>query len=193
MQDVRVNHFVSAITKEAEAQRNQILQEQETKIAAAVAQAETAARQNYELALARAASTIRLDIGSQVSAGKVERRQALLLRREAMTDEIMEAVRQKLEAFTASSDYQVFLERSAADGAARMPGSTFYLRPADQHLAQAVSAAAGGVAVETDPSILLGGLKWQSPDGVRRADDTLDSRLAAGRSWFASHSDLIIT
>lgn len=190
-QDERVVKFVAAITHEAEEQRTAIEQETQSFIEGEMAKAESDALQESFHLIQQAAANIRADAGSRISAGKSEKRRQLLLRREAIIDEVLAAVSEKIRAYTQTAEYAEFLKKSAERGSALF-GKDYrvFLRPEDMRYASVVESV--GCSVESDESIRLGGLKFSDMDGFKTADDTLDARLQAGRAWFMKNSGLTV-
>lgn len=188
-QDERVVKFVSAITAEAEEQRAAIQLETKNFVDSEMKKAESDALNESFQMIQRAAGNIRADAGSRISAGKSERRRALLMRREEIVAEVLDAVREKLEAYTRSRDYADFLKSSAEQGKTLF-GSAYniHIRPADMRYASLI--APDGCTVIADESIRIGGLKFSDMSGFKTADDTLDTRLHSGRDWFMKNSGL---
>lgn len=120
-------------------------------------------------------------------------RAELAAERARITQEVFDAARKKLEAFTKTTAYRDFLLRSAADIRRHYADKpvTVYLMPADLPAREAVLALLGSDgAVEEDASILIGGCKAASPDTALRIDDTLDARLDGLKQEFYEFSGL---
>lgn len=120
-------------------------------------------------------------------------RSELAAERARITQEVFDAARKKLEAFTKTTAYRDFLLRSAADIRRHYADKpvTVYLMPADLPARDAVLALLGsGGAVKEDTSILIGGCKAASPDTTLRIDDTLDARLEDLKQEFYEFSGL---
>lgn len=194
-QDDRVSKFVTAITKEAEEQRQRIEQETRDFIAAEMEKAEMDALGDSYKMIQRAVGNIRSDVGSKLSARMLENRRVLLARREEIADAVLRKAAERVAAFTASEEYGAFLAASAKKAAAALPGGrpTVYLRPADQAHRSAIADAVGDCAFASDDSIVLGGLRMVGEDGKISVDDTLDTRLAAQRAWFQKNSGLTLS
>lgn len=195
VQDDRVSKFVTAITKEAEEQRQRIEQETKDFIAAEMEKAEMDALGDSYKMIQRAVGNIRSDVGSKLSARMLENRRVLLARREEIADAVLQKAAERVTAFTASRDYDAFLAASAKKAAAVLPGGRpiVYLRPADLDRKAVIAGALGDCSFEADDSISLGGLRMVSEDGKIAVDDTLDTRLATQREWFQKHSGLILS
>lgn len=193
-QDERVSKFIAAITKEAEEKRSVIEQETRAFVETEMNKAELEALNESYSMIQRAGASIRSDAGSRISAGKLESRRQLLLRREEIVGELLDAVSARLKKYTATQEYTALLEHSAAKAADVFQGLFIvFLRPEDMHLADVVKKAAGDrCTVMEDTSIQLGGLRFSDPEGFRLADDTLDARLKDGREWFMKHSGLTV-
>lgn len=192
-QDERVSKFVAAITREAEEKRAVIEQETKCFVESEMQKAELDALNESYLLIQRTGSNIRNDEGSRISAGKLESRKQLLLRREEIVKEVLAAASEKIKEFTATPEYGELLKKSAEEGAALF-GNNYkvYMRQADSKYAGQVKAAGGKCEIVFDDAIQLGGLKFSDISGFRFADDTLDARLSDGRDWFMKNSGLTI-
>ena len=194
-QDDRVSKFVTAITREAEEQRQRIEQETKDFIASEMEKAEMEALNDSYKMIQRAVSNIRADVGSQLSSKMMENRRALLARREEILEEVLQKAGQRLAAFTGTADYAAFLTASAKKALAvlRTEKPTVYLRPADMSRQAEITAAIGPCCFEEDANIRLGGLRMTDEAGKIAVDDTLDTRLAAQRTWFQQNSGLVLS
>ena len=194
-QDDRVSKFVTAITREAEEQRQRIEQETKDFIASEMEKAETEALNDSYKMIQRAVSNIRADVGSQLSSRMMENRRALLARREEILEEVLGKAGERLAAFTGTADYAAFLTASAKKALAvlRTEKPTVYLRPADMSRQAEIAAAIGPCRFEEDAGIRLGGLRMTDEAGKIAVDDTLDTRLAAQRTWFQQNSGLVLS
>lgn len=194
-QDDRVSKFVTAITKEAEEQRQRIEQETKDFIASEMEKAEMEALNDSYKMIQRAVSNIRADVGSQLSSKMMENRRALLARREEILEEVLGKAGERLVAFTQTADYAAFLTASAKKALAvlRTEKPTVYLRPADMSRQAEIAAAIGPCRFEEDAGIRLGGLRMTDEAGKIAVDDTLDTRLAAQRTWFQQNSGLVLS
>lgn len=194
-QDDRVSKFVTAITKEAEEQRQRIEQETKDFIASEMEKAEMEALNDSYKMIQRAVSNIRADVGSQLSSKMMENRRALLARREEILEEVLQKAGERLAAFTGTADYAAFLTASAKKALTvlRTEKPTVYLRPADMSRQAEITAAIGPCRFEEDANIRLGGLRMTDEAGKIAVDDTLDTRLAAQRTWFQQNSGLVLS
>lgn len=194
-QDDRVSKFVTAITREAEEQRQRIEQETKDFIASEMEKAEMEALNDSYKMIQRAVSNIRADVGSQLSSRMMENRRALLARREEILEEVLQKAGERLAAFTGTADYAAFLTASAKKALAvlRTEKPTVYLRPADMSRQAEITAAIGPCRFEEDAGIRLGGLRMTDEAGKIAVDDTLDTRLAAQRTWFQQNSGLVLS
>ncbi len=194
-QDDRVSKFVTAITREAEEQRQRIEQETKDFIASEMEKAEMEALNDSYKMIQRAVSNIRADVGSQLSSRMMENRRALLARREEILEEVLGKAGERLAAFTGTADYAAFLTASAKKALAvlRTEKPTVYLRPADMSRQAEIAAAIGPCRFEEDAGIRLGGLRMTDEAGKIAVDDTLDTRLAAQRTWFQQNSGLVLS
>lgn len=192
-QDERVSKFAAAITKEAEEKRSAIEQETQHFVESELEKAEMEALSESYQMIQKAGANIRSDAGSRVSAGKIESRKKLLLRREAIIGEVLDGVSERVKAYVQTPDYGTFLQKSLTDGAELFEGAFIvYLRPDDASFEEALRSSCDRCKIEQDTSIRLGGLKFSDANRFRYADDTLDVRLKDGRQWFMKNSGITI-
>lgn len=133
-------------------------------------------------------------VNREISDYEAEKKTALTKHRSSVTEKIFDEVKEKLSAFASSDEYIGFLKNSALNLKKAMNSETltFYLRPADMKLADAVKAAVPEASLEADESIMLGGLRAVDHISGISGDDTLDSRLEESRRSFAEKADLKI-
>lgn len=188
----RAEKFFRAMQRDAERRRREIARQVDSYTAAETervqAQAERAARRQVEYESRRIEAETNRRLAKAAGAASA----ALAACRAAITRDVMEQVAERVRAFTHTPAYTGWLEASLKELSAALGGEiTVFARPADTALAEKLAAASGIRAqVQPDESIRLGGLRAAS--GRRRADDTLDSRLAGQEDWFYQNAGLSI-
>ena len=184
--------FLDAINKYAEQQKSQITQEIETYKNEKIEQAtEQGLQDAYDLIhddITRRKSAI----VNRLALEELKLRNELFLERQAICDKVFAQARQKLIDFTASADYQPFLERSLQRIAEHCRGNACQLRIAagDSERRDLIDRYLSNAEVSIDPSITLGGVKAYCHTLGILMDDTLDTRLEQQRSWFIENSGL---
>lgn len=188
----RAEKFFRAMQRDAERRRKEIAKQVDSYTAAETervqVQAERAARHQVEYESRR----IEAETNRRLAKAAGEASAALAACRAAITRDVMDRVAEKVQAFTHTPDYKSWLEASLKELSAALGGEiTVFARPDDAAQVEALAKALGlGVQVQTDETIRLGGLRAAS--GRRRADDTLDSRLAGQEDWFYQNAGLSI-
>ena len=112
--------------------------------------------------------------------------------RKEIEDRTFAAAEQKAAEFTQTPAYRDFILASVNNmlKAAKGCGLTVCVRGADLKYADDIRALSPDITVETDDSIMTGGVKGRA-DGARLfMDDTLDTRLQAQREYFREFSGL---
>ncbi len=122
------------------------------------------------------------------------RRRTYLLREQAC-DEIMLLVRERLERYSQSSEYREFLCKKCVDILSSQNRCfTVYLAPKDMSysldilkaLSQKPEAAAKLVGIESDESIVLGGVRFVENEKSILIDLTLDNALVSKRGYLST-------
>ena len=191
----KVGKFIDAIMHEADARRAEIERATQKHIDKEIQKAEKAAKAESEALVQRRASTIKQDIGRDLSHRQMEMRMALFKRREEIMTEIFSEAKKRLEAFQSSENYEAFLCRSAKKAAEILSGDNITIRvcEADMKYREAIEKAFGKKCeFMADNTISVGGLKFENAEQTLAVDDTLDTRLLSEESWFESQSGLII-
>ena len=126
-----------------------------------------------------------------VAAKQSENRRELLARREQNAEEAFAAVREKIAAFTVSTEYPAHLEKLLNKAEAALAAETgeavLWLRREDIPLGETLVGRKRAMRVQ-EGDFALGGL--QLSVGARRADLSFDTALRELRGRFASISGL---
>lgn len=188
----QIKNFLSAIQNEAEQKRAEIEDETQKYIAAEMEKAENKALKDIYKKIQRKTAAIRNDIGRELSAQQQDGRRELLKKRDEIAKKVFADASEKIAEFTRSDEYSGFLVSVAGQAAAAAgEGCTVYIRSADMAFAGSITAACG-CTVAADDTIGLGGARAQSADGRLVADNSLDARLAAQKSWFIENCGLSV-
>ena len=188
----RAEKFFRAMQRDAERRRKEIAEEVDSYTAAETervqVQAERAARYQVEYESRR----IEAETNRRLAKAAGDASASLAACRAAITRDVMERVAEKVRAFTHTSDYESWLQASLKELLDVLGEAIIvFARPNDVAQVKAMAQQMGlGVQVQPDESIHLGGLRAAS--GRRRADDTLDSRLAGQEDWFYQNAGLSI-
>lgn len=186
--------FVEAIAKDAEEKCRQIDEQTHAFRKERLEGFEKEARAKYENEVQYALARMRTQTNREIADTEMKNRADLSLHREELTAKVFAAASEKLKAFTETAQYSEFLKRSVAEMKAVFPdGAELHLAARDLSFAEPLKRLAGeGFTAVADESIALGGILAVSHDGKTTADDTLDARLGAQRSWFLENSGMSI-
>lgn len=186
---VKLDHFTAAILAEATAETEHTLSILSEKRTTAYSAAEDEVLGEAYRFIHGEVARIRTEAGRRVSRHMLDNKRALYLRREAMADEVFDAVRARLNAYTASPAYPKRMERLYTEALTRLGGASevqIFLRPEDKALAAILEASRPGIkAAFEEGSFSLGGLIAQAPTTGKRVDATFDSVMDELSGHFA--------
>ncbi len=142
---------------------------------------------------------INAKVNKQISDLKAESKKALMEHREKITNEVFEAVKEKLADFCESEQYDVFLQKSldntlSALALKKGERCAVLCRKRDFELLKNLTAEldfSGEIKISDD--IAVGGIAVQKADGSLKLDDTLDTRLLKEKENFKARSGLKIS
>lgn len=184
--------FLDAINRYAEHQKAQITQEIEDYKNSKIEQAtEQGLQDAYELIrddIARRKSAIVNDVAKK----ELSMRNSLFEERKAIFEKVFGEAEEKLRDFTRSDAYVPFLERSLQEIKERCESEKCIVSvsPADEDKSALIRELLPLAEITVDNRILIGGVKVFCPSQGVMMDDTLDTRLAAQRTWFIENSGL---
>ena len=193
-QEEKLRLFLEAINSYAEKQRLTILQDMEQYTSAELDKAEAEALREAYVHISRETAEVRASIVRELSAHELQARRRLFEQRAAIEDEVFAEAEKSLKEYAAGERYDDYLTRAAQTAAAKAEGQRVVVRvrPADEGKSDLLSGLIPGCAVETDPSIVIGGFTAELTLRGAIIDMTLDSRLAAQREVFRRTSGLTI-
>ena len=187
----KAEQFIKSINAQADKKYNQIKKEIDDYVSSELRKARIQARQN-----AKAAAKLEMSKRSEQSNTDSYKTRAQLImqiveKRNSITDEVFAKAKKQIEDFAAGENYLPFLEKSVRSiKEAIGENAVIYIRPEDEKYTDSLKKICAGV--KTDESILIGGCKGINEETSMKADDTLDSRLAAQRELFYEESGLSI-
>ena len=166
---------------EAQTEADEIFRKAEADEKKALGEYEAALAAQYAQKKAAGVSAAALESAKHLASARLKCRRELLEERERCAEQVYDAVRTRLAAYTAAPGYGEALAKLARSGAESLPGSgplTVYLRAEDMKYASQVTAALSGMETQVLPgAFLLGGVILDRPDAHRRADLSYDSAL----------------
>ena len=134
------------------------------------------------------------ETNGEISALRNESKLKVVEKRDEILSEVFKKAEKKLADFTASEDYERFLEASLGSLAESVGGNIIVCaREADVDAVKKIAAAFPTVKeVRASEKIGIGGIAAVSEDETVFADDTLGERLNAQKEWFMLSSGLSI-
>ena len=186
----KLDHFTSTLLAEATAETDRVLSDVKAQHDNSYSAAEDKILAEAYHYIRTEVSRIRSDEGRKVSRHMLDNKKTLYLRREEISREVFEAVRDRIVAYSATPDYRKRLTEVACQAVDTLKGAddiVIRLRAEDMDQSDAITAALKGVKVtfQADPSILMGGLTAVSPSLGRRVDATFGTALAELNGHFA--------
>ena len=191
VEEVKVSKFMAAITHDANKMREEISRETSELIKAELEKAEKAATLESAQLIAKKTAIIKQDIGRDFSRRELESIKKLFIRREEMTNAVIEKLTVKILAFTKTAAYKDFLLKSATEVADSLKGEVVtVLVKADDIVFKddLIKLFPAGSDVLADAGITLGGVKAKTE--TLAADNTLDSKLQSQKEWFIENCGL---
>ncbi len=195
IQQQKINSFIRSIADTAEAKRASVVEETQRLLGAERSAMEAAAKKAADDYTKAKSAEIKRKTGKLISENAAECRKAVFERRNEIAHKTLDAVSERLKAFTSSAEYQNFLLNSAKN-ILREFGSdhvTLLVRPEDMRYSAVLVEKFPGVSVSEDSTIKIGGVKGINSIVTLLIDDTLDSRLLSQKKWFEENSELYIS
>ena len=178
--------FAQVINKDAEKICAEIDSQVQSTMLSQMAEIEKNAADELERRLRAEENKTNTEINKRVCAIEAQRKKLVSCRRDQICREVLDAVGEKLKAFSERAEYDGYLERNLVR-ASQILGMNFNVsvRQQDEERVKAIAARMPEILqVKTDDSIKLGGFVADSSDGSVRADCTIDSELGQQREWF---------
>ena len=186
----KLDRFIAAVAQDAQNKADEIVAAARSESDEILSLAEESARDEFERDLA---DNKKADMGRcarEISRAQLEAKKRVLTRRRELSQAVFDKVRQLIDAYTASPEYEKKLADSL--GAEKdTAGCVLMLAPRDMYLADALKAAAPGISeVRSDSGTVLGGYSLlDESTGIIR-DNTFDSRLLEEEQRFVSGTAL---
>lgn len=191
----KVGKFLQAINDYAEEQRKKILGEVREYYCGEMERAEKEALSDAQQLVEREKAQNRSRIRSELSRRELEAKKQLISHRTDLVEGVFNDVSVRLLEYTATPAYEEFLKRTAGNLSCVLSdvSSELYIRREDEAHIPVIRAAFGDCEIKFSENIRLGGILGISRHRGIAADETLDSRLNAQRTWFAANSGLTVS
>ena len=191
----KVGKFLQAIYDYAEEQRKRILDEVREYYSAEMERAEKEVLSDAQQLVEREKAQNRNRIRHEISRKEMEAKRQLISHRANLVDGLFHDVSLRLLEYTKTPEYEKFLKAIAEklSNVLSDVGSELMIRREDEAYIPLIREAFGDCEIRFSDEIRLGGILGVSRYRGIVADETLDSRLEAQRTWFAANSGLTIS
>ena len=183
------SNFLKVIDKYTKKQKSKITDEIKEHEEAELKKAEAEIIEDTNNMIQKELLAMKNKIAIEISHKELYERKKLSLRRKEMMENIFNSCREKLFAFTKDSEkYSEYLRECAKDIAEVLTrGDTvLYVRSEDMKYGELIKEAFGSQCrLESDDSILIGGVRGYSEVQGFIADETFDEKLKEQQEWAA--------
>lgn len=194
--DKKINELIADIRNQSENENKNTEKEMALYKAVSIKEAESVYKAEAKKKVKRSVEAGSAAISSELAAKHMQAREELVRLRSKMTDEIIECAAKKLIDFAQSEDYPSSLCRSAEKMSEVLHSNriVLYVKPDDIVYSDIIKKAFGKYCtVESDSSIIIGGIRGYDKILFKLADETLDEKLAVQRERFIHNSSLTIS
>lgn len=192
---VKTDNFLKAIRKHVKAQKKQMLTEVSQIKEEQLTITKKKAEQDSEKLIADRLEQKRTEMTSILAKKTRDGQRELFQARVKMTEEVFDRAKKKLLAYTQTPAYRERLEQDAGQIAALFGDNdcVLYVNEKDLGTAQQLRGLFGGnTEIMADKTIIIGGMKGFCKKMGIIADQTLDSKLQAQRTWFIENAELSV-
>ena len=184
--------FLRAINEASLEQKSALIAETEQYREQRLAAARELAQKKYDEYILAGTASFASEAGVEA-----ERRTSLLKKevietRAKITENVFSAVKERLESFTQTAEYENLLLSSAKKMAELCNGSPFviFMREADMKFSEKIKAVSPEISIDTDNAIRIGGIYGVCAEKSIKLNDLLETRLEAQKEWFYENSGL---
>jgi V/A-type H+-transporting ATPase subunit E len=194
--EMKLTKFTSAVLKDAEEQRSQILSEIDEYRKVQIEKAEEEILNDAYVMIQNEIALIKNKNGRQISLSELESRRKLLKLRDEISRGVFEDAEKSLHDFTATPKYVDFICDIIKKCAETFPAgkSVIQVRKEDLQYKDKIISAFGraDTVCEVNVNINIGGVIIYNHDKGIIVDETLDLKLENQKDWFATTSGLTI-
>ena len=191
----KVDKFIEAITAYAQEQSRKIHDEVEAFKTERLAQAEQQVLQESYVLIHQEREDENNRLKKELSQRDFARRGELIRRRQAITGEVFDEARQKLQTYNATPAYLRQLRDSLTEMRTMLPAedTVYFLTERDRALQeQLADLCPAGSRFEYTADIALGGVRGENQSAGILVDDTLDVKLEQQEEWFVQTIGLTV-
>ena len=192
-QTQKLEKFKQAVFDEAAEKADEMIKETEAYCAETIANAKEQAEDIISESKAAADKAHREASQRTASAGRLGMRRNVLAAREKVISRVFSNVREKLEAFRQTADYEKLLVKRVDECAKAFPDKKGEVRLAAADMKYADKLTCGGrFTVCESENILLGGVMVVFPEDNLALDCTFDNEFGRQKSGFAGKAGLTV-
>ena len=186
----KLERFKQAVFEDAEKQAKLITEAADKQRETELAQAKIEAQSLADSKKAAADKTEEARAVREISSKQLEAKRNVLCHREKLIDSVFDSVKNRLAAFKASGEYELWLKEKAEKCKQTYPEhkGVLYLSPEDMTFAPELA----GFEVKSRDSIELGGVLAVYDDMGIALDYTFDSAFEQQRSAFTEKAELVL-
>ena len=181
----KANNFLNVINKYAKKQKSKVLDEIREQELISQKKIENQILEDTKLIIKKAIIDLENELAVEISHKELEERKKLSQRRKEIMKDVFKESRIKLQEFSCSDKYEIFLERSCKSVAQviHTPDLEILVKSQDIKYENLIKKIFNNCELKITDKIKLGGIIAQSKSKKIIVDDSLDSRLKSQRSW----------
>ncbi|MBP3320586.1 MAG: hypothetical protein J6K87_02975 [Clostridia bacterium] len=181
----KANNFLNVINKYAKKQKSKVLDEIREQELISQKKIENQILEDTKLIIKKAIIDLENELAVEISHKELEERKKLSQRRKEIMKDVFKESRIKLQEFSCSDKYEIFLERSCKSVAQviNTPDLEILVKSQDIKYENLIKKIFNNCELKITDKIKLGGIIAQSKSQKIIVDDSLDSRLKSQRSW----------
>ncbi len=192
-QTEKLEKFKRSVFDDVSARADELINETEAECGERIRQAKLEAEELTESKRAQIDREYQGLAVRSVSADRLESKRKILLKRESIIDKVFNNVREELEKFMKTADYEKLLIKRVEECAAQYPDKKgeVLIAPKDKSLAPKLTAG-GKFTVKESGSIEIGGVTVVYPEDNLAVDGTFDLKFTQQRQSFVSRSGMSV-
>jgi vacuolar-type H+-ATPase subunit E/Vma4 len=193
-QNQKLSKFLSAMQKEAEKRRDLISRDTEKFKKNEIKKIKHEALKEAGVIIRDKEQELKTNLAKKVTAEKLQNRNKIILKREELTEELFNEVKDKLIDFTKTPDYIEKVKRDVESVKDSLTGKiTVKSKADDKAVSEIKSLFPQGTNFETDSNIKLGAIIIVLEDKKQILDFTFDADLESQKEKFREESNLKIS
>ncbi len=194
--DEQLEEFEAVVLRDANKEREALMKETEEQYKSIVADKENEyLKESYET-IQRNKSKYEHEADEELLHAEMDAKKKVLLKREEIIDDVMEAAKERLGSFTRSDKYSAWLIKKTGEAVkeAGEGAKTVYVSKDDMRYESELTAAAGpGASVEgVSDRDFIGGVRVYNKDRRVSVDYSFGELLMDEKQEFLQHSGLVI-